>query len=70
VKDTKYESITIAGVTTVNWEKFESDVDKLIHFAYDGNVSASIQMLKKLVPEYNPQNEIYKAMLKENKYTP
>ncbi|MGR3301739.1 MAG: polysaccharide biosynthesis protein [Candidatus Scalindua sp.] len=63
MKDTKYESITIAGATKVNWEEFESGVDKLIHFAYDGNVNAAIQMLKKLVPEYNPQNEVYKAIL-------
>jgi FlaA1/EpsC-like NDP-sugar epimerase len=65
VKDTRYESITIAGATKVDWEEFESDVDKLIHFAYEGNVSAAIQMLKKLVPEYNPQNEVYKAVLEK-----
>jgi FlaA1/EpsC-like NDP-sugar epimerase len=63
VKDTKYESITVAGVTKVNWEEFESNVDKLIHFAYEGNVDASIRMLKKLVPEYIPQNEVYQIIL-------
>ena len=40
VKDTKYESITIAGVTKVNWEEFESDVDELIHFAYEERTHA------------------------------
>ncbi len=65
VEDTKYESITIAGATKVNWEEYESDVDELIHFAYEGNVSAAIQMLKKLVPEYNPQNKAYQSMLKK-----
>ena len=69
VKETKYESITIAGATKVNWEEFESDVGKLIHFAYEGNTSAAIQTLKKLVPEYNPQNEIYEAILKETRYS-
>jgi FlaA1/EpsC-like NDP-sugar epimerase len=62
-KNTKYESITVAGVTNVNWEEFESDIDKLMHFAFEKNVEASIRMLKKLVPEYNPQNEVYKAIL-------
>ena len=65
VEDTKYESITIAGATKVNWEEYESYVDTLIHFAYEGNVSATILMLKKLVPEYNPQNEVYKTVLEE-----
>ena len=63
VKDTRYESITVAGVTKVDWEEFESGVDKLVHFAYEGNARAAIQMLKKLVPEYNPQNETYKRVL-------
>ena len=65
VEDTNYESITIAGITKVNWEEFESNVGKLIDFAYDGNTSAAILMLKKLVPEYNPQNEMYKTVLEE-----
>ncbi len=69
-KDTRYESITIAGVTKVNWGEFKSDIDELIHFAYEENVDAAIRMLKKLVPEYNPQNEIYEAVLKTTKYTP
>jgi len=69
-KITKFESITIAGTTKVNWEEFESDIDELIHFAYDENVEATIRMLKKLVPEYKPQNEIYKTVLKTTKYTP
>ena len=59
-KKTKYESITIAGVTKVNWKEFESNAGKLIDSAYDGNASAAIRMLKKLVPEYNPQNDVYK----------
>ena len=68
-KETKYESITIAGTTKVNWEEFESDIDALIHFAYEENVDEAIRMLKKLVPEYNPENEIYKAVLTATKYT-
>ncbi len=64
-KKTKYESITIAGVTKVNWKEFESNVGKLIDFAYDGTASAAILMLKKLVPEYNPQNDVYKTVLEE-----
>jgi FlaA1/EpsC-like NDP-sugar epimerase len=67
VKDTKYESITIAGITKVNWKEFESDVGKLLNFAYEGNVSAAIQELKKLVPEYNPNNEVYESFLKGDK---
>ena len=70
VEDTKYESITIAGVTKVNWEEFESNVGKLIDFAYDGNTSAAILMLKKLVPEYNPQNGVYKTVLDASQDTP
>ena len=62
---TKYESITIAGVTKINWKGFESNVGKLIDFTYDGNASAAILMLKKLVPEYNPQNDVYKTVLEE-----
>ncbi len=49
-KETKYESITIAVVTKVNWKGFESNVGKLIDSAYDRNTSAAIRMLKKLVP--------------------
>ena len=70
VEDTKYESITIAGVTKVNWEEFESNVCKLIGLAYDGNASAAILMLKKLVPEYNPQNDVYKTVLDTNQDIP
>jgi len=62
-KETKYESITMAGVTKINWKEFESNVCTLIDFAYDGNVSAAILILKKLVPEYNPQNDVYKTVL-------
>ena len=62
-KNTKYESITVAGTTNVNWKEFESDIDELIHFAYEKNVDAAIRMLKKLVPEYNPQNEAYQSIL-------
>ncbi len=62
-KNTKYESITIAGVTKVNWEEFESDVDELIHFAYEEDVDAAIRVLKRLVPEYNPQNKAYQSIL-------
>ncbi len=62
-KKTKYDSITVAGITQVNWEEFKSDIDELIQFAYAGNVEASIRMLKKLVPEFNPQNEVYKSVL-------
>ena len=69
-KETKYESITIAGVTKVNWKEFESNVGKLIDSAYDGNASAAILMLKKLVPEYNPQNDVYKTVLDTNQDTP
>jgi FlaA1/EpsC-like NDP-sugar epimerase len=61
-KETKYESITIAGITNVNWEEFKRDVDELISFAFEGNVDSAIRMLKKLVPEYNPQNEAYEAL--------
>jgi len=64
-KETKYESITIAGVIKVHWKEFESNAGKLIGFAYDGNASATIRMLKKLVPEYNPQNGVYKTVLEE-----
>ena len=64
-KETKYESITIAGVTKVNWKEFESNAGKLIDSAYDGNASAANLMLKKLVPEYNPQNDVYKTVLEE-----
>ncbi|MBO1223371.1 MAG: polysaccharide biosynthesis protein [Candidatus Scalindua sediminis] len=64
-KKTKYESITVAGITDVNWEEFESDIDELIHFAYEKNVEASIRMLKKLVPEFNPKNELYKTVLEK-----
>ncbi len=68
-KKTKYESITVAGITNVNWEEFKSDIDELMRFAYEGNVEASIRMLKKLVPEFNPQNEVYKSVLeKEAKF--
>ncbi|MCR4344230.1 MAG: polysaccharide biosynthesis protein, partial [Candidatus Scalindua sp.] len=49
-KHTKYESITVAGVTNVNWEEFKNDIDELTQFAYKGNVEASIRKLKKLVP--------------------
>ena len=63
VKNTGYESITIAEAAKVNWEGFKSDIDELIHFAYEGNIEASIRMLKKLVPEYNPQNKVYQAIL-------
>ena len=69
-KKTRYESITVAGVTNVNWEEFENDINELMHFAFEKNVEASIRMLKKLVPEFNPQNEIYKTVLKTAKYTP
>ena len=69
VKETKYESITIAGVTKINWKEFESNAGKLIGFAYDGNASATIRMLKKLVPEYNPQNDVYKKVLDTNQDT-
>lgn len=62
-RDTSYESITIVGFTKVNWEEFESDVDALIHYAYESNEEASIRMLKKLVPEYNPQNPRYQSLL-------
>jgi len=62
-KETKYESITIAGITKVDWKEFESNAGKLIDFAYDGNASTAILMLKKLVPEYNPQNDVYKTVL-------
>ena len=64
-ESTKYESITVAGVTKVDWEEFKSGIDELINFAYAKNVDAAIRMLKKLVPEYNPQNKIYKTVLGE-----
>lgn len=70
VKDTKYESITIADVTKVNWEKFESGVEKLIHYANEHDVDEAIRMLKKLVPEYNPQNTVYEAVLNTTKAAP
>ncbi len=69
-KETKYESMTIAGVTKINWKEFESNAGKLIDSAYDGNASAAILMLKKLVPEYNPQNDVYKTVLDTNQDTP
>lgn len=65
---TRYESITIAGVTKVNWEEFENDLDKLICFASEGDVGGAIRMLKKLIPEYNPQNEIYENILRATKH--
>ena len=68
-KVTRYESITIAGVTTVNWEEFEDDLDKLIRFAGEGDVGGAIRMLKKLVPEYNPQNELYETVLRAARHT-
>ena len=68
-KVTKYESITIAGVTKVNWEEFEDDLDKLIRFAGEGDVGGAIRMLKKLVPEYNPQNELYETVLRAARQT-
>ena len=68
--ETKYETITIAGVTKVNWKEFESNADKLIDFAYDGSASAAILMLNKLVPEYNPQNGVYKTVLDASRDTP
>ena len=37
----------------------------LIDFAYDGNVSAIILILKKFVPEDNPQNGVYKTVLEK-----
>ncbi|KHE90689.1 MAG: hypothetical protein SCABRO_03567 [Candidatus Scalindua brodae] len=64
-KHTKYDSITVAGVTNVNWEEFKNDIDELTQFAYRGNVEASIRKLKKLVPEFNPQNEVYKSILEK-----
>ena len=69
-KKTKYENITVAGVTNVNWEEFENDINELMHFAFEKNVEASIRMLKKLIPEYNPQNELYKTILNTPPYTP
>jgi len=69
-RDTKYESIAIAGVTKVDWEEFESDIDKLVNFANVGNVNAAIRMLKKLVPEYDPRNDVYKTVLDTNQETP
>ena len=68
-KDTRYESITIAGVTKVNWEEFEDDLDKLIRFAGEGDVGGAIRMLKKLIPEYNPQNEVYETVLRAARHT-
>ena len=68
-KVTKYESITIAGVTKVNWEEFEDDLDKLIRFAGEGDVGGAIRMLKKLIPEYNPQNEVYETVLRAARQT-
>ncbi|GAX62938.1 hypothetical protein SCALIN_C45_0096 [Candidatus Scalindua japonica] len=62
-KDTKYESITIAGVTNVNWEEFNSDIEELLHFADKENIDGAIRVLKKLVPEYNPQNKVYETIL-------
>jgi len=70
VKETKYDSITIVGVTKVNWKEFESNAGKLIDFAYDGNASAAILMLKKLIPEYNPRKDIYKIVLDANQDIP
>ena len=64
-KKTRYEGITIAGITIVNWKEFESDINELIYFAYVGNVNAAIRKLKKLVPEFNPENKVYKEVLKE-----
>ena len=70
VKDTKYESITIADVTKVNWEEFESGVERLIHCAKEHDVDEAIRMLKKIVPEYNPQNTVYEAVLNATKVAP
>ena len=64
-KETKYESITISWCTKVSWKEFESNAGNLIDFAYDGSANVAILMLKKLVPEYNPQNGVYKTVLEE-----
>jgi len=69
-KKTNYESITVAGVTNVNWEEFEGGVNELIRYASEANVDDSIRMLKEIVPEYNPQNDVYKAVLDTNQDTP
>ena len=69
-KDTRYESITMAGSTKVNLKELESDIDELIYCAHENNVDAAKRMLKKLIPEYNPDNEICKAALKATKCTP
>ncbi len=68
-KDTRYESITIAGSTIVNWNELEDDIDELIRYAQDNNVDAAIRMLKKLVPEFNPENEICKTKLQADEDT-
>ncbi|MEE9165750.1 MAG: polysaccharide biosynthesis protein, partial [Nitrospinota bacterium] len=62
-KKTRYESITITSIANANWEEFEHNIDKLLRFSQEGNVDASIHMLKRLVPEFNPQNDLYKEVL-------
>jgi len=54
----------------VNWEEFKSDVDRLIHCANEHDVDEAIRMLKKLVPEYNPQNTVYETVLNTTKAAP
>jgi len=61
---TRYESITVSVSTIVDFKEYESGIDKLMDFAYNGDVDAAIRMLKSLVPEYNPKNEAYEAVLK------
>ena len=34
-KETKYESVTIAGVQKVNWKEFKCNAGRLKDFAYD-----------------------------------
>jgi FlaA1/EpsC-like NDP-sugar epimerase len=69
-RETEYDSIAVAGNTEVDWEEFERDIEDLMLFSKENNVDAVIRMLKKIVPEYNPENEIYKAALKATKCAP
>ncbi len=45
--------------------EFESNVDELLRIAQEKNVDDAIRMLKKIVPEYNPHNDAYQAILEK-----
>ncbi|MFQ5559850.1 MAG: polysaccharide biosynthesis protein [Nitrospinota bacterium] len=62
--NTKYKSITVTGSTEVEWSEFSGDIERLLAYAVNRDVAGAIHVLKKLVPEFLPQNEVYKEVLK------